>query len=117
MGHPLFGGRGLLDSTMHFNCKMQHLLKKICIKLSGSRKDRLFQKGGETGSQAQKGRQGSDLPSIVPQCESRTSRTTVVMAARVSYESRSSEQNVVMRQVLGQAGKLARQGCDRVWRE
>lgn len=41
------------DCNMDFSCKMQHPLKKICIKLSGSRKGRLFHKGRETGRQAQ----------------------------------------------------------------
>lgn len=32
IGHPRFGGRGLLDCNMHFICKMEHPLKKIVVR-------------------------------------------------------------------------------------
>lgn len=55
---------------------------------------------------------GSDLISTVLQYDSKISRAAVVMAARVSEESRSSDKSVVMMQVQGQAGKSSQQ--DRV---
>ena len=62
IGHLPFVGRGLLDPNKHFNCKTQHLLKKICINCQEAEKAGCSTKGEKLGASTVRPARAVTLP-------------------------------------------------------